>query len=83
MENLTPLKDYATPQFPTLEAARSTPELLKRMPHRWQNFSRKATAMACAGVMSFTSFAIMVLQKSLITTFSVCQLPLESFQINL
>jgi len=87
MENLTPLKNYTPPQFPTLEAAQSTPELLKRMPHRWQKFSRKAAAVACVGIMSFTAFAMFPLYASAsgnsTFTFSVAQEQLETLELQL
>jgi hypothetical protein len=43
---ITPLKSYPAPAYPTHEARRSMPSLLARIPLRWQGNSRVLTALA-------------------------------------
>jgi hypothetical protein len=51
---LVPLRNYNAPKFPTLQSARDNPELLKKLPKRWQ---KKAAVVACVGVVGFSAFS--------------------------
>ena len=85
MEKLTPLREYISPQLPTLETAHNNPELLKRLPHRWQKFSRTAAAAACLGIISITAFATTPVyagaHESSIAIYSIAQERLKTAEI--
>jgi|GEM_PF-1486691 len=51
-EILTPIKNYNAPNLPTLETVRKNPELLKKLPRRWQ---KKAAIVACLSVAGVTA----------------------------
>jgi len=53
VKNISPLKNYSAPNIPTLEAARENPELLKKLPRRWQ---KKAAVAACTGIIGLAVF---------------------------
>ena len=45
---LSPLKKYEIPKYPIYEIARNNPDLLKKLPSRWQ---KNARVLGCLGVM--------------------------------
>lgn len=51
---ISPMKNYLSPNFPTLEQARENPDFLKTVPRRWR---KKAAVLACAGFFGLAVFA--------------------------
>jgi hypothetical protein len=50
--NIKPVKHYETPTLPTVDAVRSNPVPLKKVPKRWQ---KNAAVIACVGIIGFTT----------------------------
>jgi len=46
-----PVKKYAPPKYPTIESAKSNPELLRKLPTRWQKNAAVVAAAGLFGVM--------------------------------
>jgi hypothetical protein len=55
MKSITPLKNYNAPCIPTLEAARETPALLKKLPQRWKKNLSVAACLGFAGLVALSS----------------------------
>jgi hypothetical protein len=49
--DINPLKDYSTPKYPDYILAYNNPDLLKKLPSRWQ---KNAKVIACIGLMGGT-----------------------------
>lgn len=48
---INPIKNYIAPRLPTLEAAQKDPDLLKKLPSRWQKNLSKTAAAFCVGAV--------------------------------
>jgi len=55
---VTPVKKYAAPKYPTQTAAEREPELLRKLPPRWEQNVRVAAAVTMIGAMTLTGCGI-------------------------
>jgi len=55
---VTPVKKYAAPKYPTQTAAEREPELLRRLPPRWEQNVRVAAAVTMIGAMTLSGCGI-------------------------
>jgi hypothetical protein len=57
--NITPVKKYASPKYPTIADAQCAPLLLRKLPSRWEKNAAVVAAVGMLGVMSLTSCGIL------------------------
>ncbi|MCL1859400.1 MAG: hypothetical protein FWF92_09260 [Oscillospiraceae bacterium] len=55
---ITPVKKYAPPKYPTRTDATHTPELLRKLPSRWQKNAAVVAAVGMLGAMTLTSCGV-------------------------
>jgi len=55
---VTPVKRYATPKYPTQTDANHTPELLKKLPSKWEKNAAVITAISMIGAITLTSCGV-------------------------
>ena len=56
--NITPVKKYAPPKYPTMTSAKSDPKLLRKLPSRWEKNAAVVAAVGMLGAMSLTSCGV-------------------------
>jgi len=52
---IRPVRQYRTPKYPMQERVRDNPELLRTMPHRWQQHAAMYTALAMTASIGLTA----------------------------
>jgi len=52
--NLKPLKKYDIPKYPIFDLARDNPELLKKLPSRWQKNAKVIGCLGIVGMLTLT-----------------------------
>ena len=56
--SVTPVKKYTPPKYPTIEDAKSNPDLLRKLPSRWQKKAKIFATVGMIGTMTFTSHTL-------------------------
>ena len=56
---VTPVKKYAMPKYPTRVDANRTPELLRKLPSRWEKNAKVVAAIGMLGAMTLTSCGVL------------------------
>jgi hypothetical protein len=57
--NVAPVKKYTPPKYPTITSAKNDPDLLLKLPSRWEKNATVVVAASMIGVMTLTSCGIL------------------------
>ena len=77
--NVTPVKFYTPPKYPTIMLAKNDPKLLRKLPSRWEKNAAVVVSMGMIGAMTLTSCGISntnaILQGQEIVCEVTCEIP--------
>jgi len=60
--SITPVKKYAAPKYPTKTDAKRSPDLLRKLPSRWEKNAKVVAAMGLIGAMTLASCGLLTPQ---------------------